>query len=114
MESKAAIDALASLAQETRLAVFRLLVRAGPCGLAAGDIAEALEVPGPTLSFHLRHLTHAGLLGSRREGRSIVYFVNFQHMQELLAFLTEDCCQGMAGACGEVCAPEPRRARPAS
>jgi len=99
METQHAINALASLAQETRLAVFRLLVKAGPQGLAAGEIAEALEVPAPTLSFHLRHLTHAGLLVSRRESRSIVYSVQFDGVQALLAFLTEDCCQGMQTPC---------------
>ena len=105
METQNAIDALASLAQETRLAIFRMLVKAGPYGLAAGAIAEALEVPAPTLSFHLRHLTHAGLLTSRRESRSIVYSVQFEGVRDLLSFLMEDCCQGMPQACGDACAP---------
>lgn len=114
METPDAIDALAALAHDTRLAVFRLLVKAGPCGCAAGGIAQALDVPAPTLSFHLRHLTQAGLLTARRESRSIIYAVNFEHMQALLAFLTEDCCQGMAGDCVDACAPQAAASRQSS
>ena len=94
MEIKSAIDALQSLAQETRLAVFRLLVRAGSEGLTAGEIASALDVPGPTLSFHLKHLCHAGLIECRRDGRSLWYRAGFATVRELLAYLMEDCCQG--------------------
>lgn len=96
METWRAIEALQSLAQETRLKVFRLLVKAGPEGLTAGEIAAGLEVPAPTLSFHLNHLKHAGLLECRRAGRSLWYSVAFTQVQTLLAFLMEDCCQGRA------------------
>ena len=101
MEAKTAIEALAALAQETRLAVFRLLVREGPDGLPAGAIAEQHQIPAPTLSFHLSQLNAAGLVISRRDGRSIVYAVNFAGMRDLLAFLVEDCCAGRP----ELCAP---------
>lgn len=94
MESRHAIDALQSLAQETRLAVFRLLVKAGPDGMAAGDISSALSVPGPTLSFHLNQLRNAGLIACRRDGRSLWYSIEFDTVRSLLAFLMEDCCQG--------------------
>jgi DNA-binding transcriptional ArsR family regulator len=100
METNHAIDALAALAQETRLTLFRLLVRTGPDGLCAGDIAQALGVPAPTLSFHLNQLCQAGLLDQRREGRSLIYTVRFEGIRELLAFLMEDCCQGRPEACG--------------
>ena len=106
MEIINAIEALQSLAQETRLGVFRLLVKAGPEGLMAGEIAERMDVPGPTLSFHLNILAAAGLLDRRREGRALWYSVNFGQVGALLSFLMEDCCQGQAelGAqvvCGE-------------
>jgi len=97
MEAKTALDRLGALAQETRLALFRKLVQQGAEGLAAGEIGEALEVPAPTLSFHLAHLERAGLVASRRAGRSIRYAVNFGAMEELLAYLYENCCQ--TGAC---------------
>ncbi len=101
MEPGNAIDALAALAQESRLAVFRLLVREGPDGLAAGAIAEQLGIPAPTLSFHLNQLSAAGLVISRRDGRSIIYAANYPGMRDLLSFLIEDCCQGRP----ELCAP---------
>jgi ArsR family transcriptional regulator, arsenate/arsenite/antimonite-responsive transcriptional repressor len=88
MESKQVINALSALAQETRLAVFRLLVQAGPAGLAAGGIATRLDLPGATLSFHLRELSHAGLVTATRQSRSIIYTA----MRNLLGFLTENCC----------------------
>jgi DNA-binding transcriptional ArsR family regulator len=88
------------LAQETRLQIFRTLVRQGPEGMPAGEIAEALQVPNATLSFHLSHLTQGGLLESRREGRSIIYAINVEGVRELLAFLMEDCCQGRKELCG--------------
>ena len=106
MEVKSAIDALAALAQESRLAVFRLLVREGPDGLPAGTIAERLTIPAPTLSFHLNQLSAAGLVISRREGRSIIYAANYAGMRDLLDFLVEDCCQGRP----ELCAPALERA----
>jgi DNA-binding transcriptional ArsR family regulator len=97
-----ALDALASLAQETRLRIFRLLVRTGPDGLTAGEIAEALGVPAPTLSFHLAHLTRAELLRFRRDGRTLTYSVHMEGMRGLLQFLTKDCCRGKPELCGEI------------
>ena len=94
MEIQNAVSALASLAQETRLEVFRLLVRAGSRGLPAGEIAEELSVPSATLSFHLKELKSAGIVNCEREGRSLIYSPNFSMMNELLAFLTKNCCQG--------------------
>jgi ArsR family transcriptional regulator len=94
MEKQVAIGALAALAQETRLDVFRLLVRAGPEGLAAGEIGEALELPPATLSFHLKELRGAGLVQCERDGRSRIYSPDFAAMHELVGFLTESCCQG--------------------
>ena len=91
---KAAIQALGSLAHDTRLQVFRRLVRMGPEGLAAGELAEELGVPNATLSFHLNHLTQGGLLKSRRDGRSIIYSIDIDGVRDLFAFLVEDCCQG--------------------
>jgi len=100
MKSKEAIGALGALAQETRLAIFRLLVRQGPDGLPAGTIAERLEIPAPTLSFHLAHLSRAGLVTSRREGRSILYAADYRGMNALLTYLSQDCCQGRPEICG--------------
>lgn len=101
METKDAITRLAALAQESRLEVFRLLVRAGPAGVAAGDIARSLEITPNTLSSQLNILTNAGLIAGRREGRSIIYAAQYETMSDLLRFLMEDCCQGRP----EVCAP---------
>ncbi|MFZ6801495.1 ArsR/SmtB family transcription factor [Undibacterium sp. Di24W] len=94
METKSAITALAALAQESRLAIFRLLVAVGPEGLAASKIAERLEVPSSSLSFHLKELSHAGLIMSRQDGRFVIYSADFTVMNDLLAFLTESCCGG--------------------
>lgn len=94
MDTKTAIAALAALAQESRLATFRLLVQAGPTGLAASKIAEALGLPASSLSFHLKELTHAGLITPRQEGRFIIYAAQFATMNGLVAFLLEDCCGG--------------------
>ncbi|MGY8524564.1 ArsR/SmtB family transcription factor [Paracidovorax citrulli] len=94
MEIIAAVDALAALAHPARLAVFRLLVRAGPQGMPAGRIAEAVALAPSSLSFHLKELQHAGLLGSRQEGRSILYTARFETMNALLVYLTDDCCGG--------------------
>ena len=99
MKSKNAIEALAALAQETRLAIFRLLVRQGPDGLPAGTIGERLDIPAPTLSFHLAQLSRAGLVTSRRDGRSILYAADYRGMNGLLTYLTEDCCQGRPELC---------------
>ena len=100
MESTAAIIALTALAQEARLRVFRLLVRVGGGGLAAGEIAAELELPAPTLSFHLKELTRAGLIRGERQGRSIRYSMDPAGIRELLVFLTEDCCAGNPALCG--------------
>lgn len=99
MEINQAIEALSALAQESRLAAFRLLVKAGPAGLPAGDVARALDVPHNTLSSHLAILTRAGLLGARRDGRSVIYAVDFDGTRALLGFLLEDCCQGSPALC---------------
>lgn len=94
METTSAIRALAALAQESRLSVYRLLVTAGPEGRAAGAIAEALGIAPATLSFHLSQLANAGLVKSRQEGRFIFYSADFTAMNELVGFLTENCCGG--------------------
>lgn len=101
MEMTVAIKRLSALAQPARLEVFRLLVKAGPSGLAAGDIARTLGVAANTLSAQLLVLSHAELVRARREGRSIIYAINYEAMRDLLVFLTEDCCGGRA----EICAP---------
>jgi DNA-binding transcriptional ArsR family regulator len=101
MEQTDAVKRLSALAHEGRLSVVRLLVKAGPKGLAAGEIARGLAMLPNTLSANLNVLSHAGLVQSRREGRSIVYSADFARMGELLAFLLEDCCQGRP----EVCVP---------
>ena len=100
MEAKGAIEAFAALAREHRLAVFRLLVREGPSGLPAGEIAERVAVPSSTLSHHLAHLERAGLLRSWRIERRIFYAVDIEGTRRLVAFLTEDCCQGHPEICG--------------
>jgi len=96
-----AVQSLSALAQESRLAIFRLLVAAGPEGMAAGSIGEKLGLPPATLSFHLAGLTRAGLAHSRQEGRFVIYSADFEGMGRLLAYLTEDCCGGKA------CVPVP-------
>ncbi|HEY2445204.1 MAG TPA: metalloregulator ArsR/SmtB family transcription factor [Rhizomicrobium sp.] len=101
MEFTTAVKRLSAIAQEARLEVFRLLVKAGPGGMAAGEIARALRVPPNTLSAQLLVLANAGLTRARRDGRSIIYAIRFEAMRELLIFLTEDCCGGRA----EMCAP---------
>ena len=108
MESKSAVTALGALAHETRLQIFRLLVRAGAPGLSVGKIAEALQIEANgCLTFHLKELVAAGLAGSRQEGRFVFYSTNYGAMNELLRYLTEDCCGGLG--CGELvdaCATE--------
>lgn len=116
MESETAVRRLAALAQPSRLAVFRLLVKAGPDGLAAGGIARALDTAPNTLSAQLNLLSQAGLVRQRREGRSLIYSVAFETMSDLLLYLMEDCCQGHAEICtpvveaaarGACCPPQP-------
>jgi DNA-binding transcriptional ArsR family regulator len=99
MEKTSALGALSALSQGSRLDVFRLLVAAGPEGMAAGAIAEQLDVVPGTLSFHLKLLTHAGLLEPQREGRSIRYTARFDTMNALIGFLTDNCCGGNPDAC---------------
>lgn len=94
MESKTAVTVLAALAQDTRLAIYRLLVPAGPAGMSVGDIGLALDVAPATLSFHLKELTRAGLLLARQDGRFIFYAAHYAAMTELLGFLTDNCCSG--------------------
>lgn len=103
METNQAIAALTALGHATRLAIFRLLVEAGPNGRMAGEIAEALAVPGATLSFHLKELVHAGLIGSESRGRNVCYRANFEAMNALVAYLTHNCC---AGSADENCPPD--------
>jgi DNA-binding transcriptional ArsR family regulator len=98
METKQAIQSLSALAQESRLAIFRLLVRAGPDGMSAGSIGEKLDLPPATLSFHLAGLARAGLAQSRQDGRFVIYSADFENMNGLVAFLTENCCSGASCA----------------
>ncbi len=98
MKTAQAVDTLAALAQETRLSIFRLLVEAGPRGMNAGAIAAALDIPPATLSFHVAQLSRAGLTDARQDGRFVFYAANYAAMDELIAFLTDNCCQG-GGAC---------------
>ncbi len=105
VETIQALQALGALAHDSRLAIFRLLVQAGPGGLSAGVIGEKLELPPATLSFHLAHLARSGLASSRQDGRFVIYSADFRNMSELVGFLTENCCGGKS------CAPvrRPRR-----
>jgi DNA-binding transcriptional ArsR family regulator len=107
MKTKTAVAALSALAQENRLAAFRALVQAGRSGLCPGELGETLGVPGPTLSFHLAQLRHAGLVKVTREGRSLHYAANFDAMIALVGFLTENCCAGDDAACSpSQCGPD--------
>ena len=111
MESEQAILALAALAQSTRLRVFRLLVKHEPDGLAAGDIARAIEVPQNTMSAHLAILARAGLVMSERKSRSIIYRAKLATFQDLTSFMVEDCCGGRADLCAPVTACKPTRGK---
>lgn len=104
MESKSALSKLSALAQENRLAVFRLLVKAGHDGLPAGEIAAALDVPPNTLSAQLSILSNANLIDGKRQGRSIIYTANYDAISGLIVFLMEDCCQGREEVCSPVMA----------
>jgi len=99
MKTNDAVKALGALAQESRLEIFRLLVRTGAAGIAAGDLSSHFEIPPATMSFHLKELSNAGLIASRRESRSIIYAANYSHMQELMNFLMENCCADNGGRC---------------
>lgn len=112
METQAALAALAALAQETRLAIFRHLVEAGPDGVTVGRIGEALEIAPATLSFHLKELSRAGLVSSRQESRYYWYSASYEAMNGLVAYLTENCCGGQPQLCcppARSCAPPRRR-----
>ena len=109
MEVKTAVTAFAALAQETRLQIFRLLVQVGPEGMAAGDIADELDIPAATLTFHLKELSHAGLIESEREGRSIRYSLRVTGIRALLDYLLQDCCQGRPELCNAECCPPKRK-----
>ena len=110
MKTPDAVKALAALAQDSRLAAYRLLVEQGPAGLPAGVIAERLDMPSATLSFHLKELANARLVSARQDGRFVYYAANFGRMNALIGFLTENCCQG--AGCVVECAPKPAAAKP--
>jgi ArsR family transcriptional regulator, arsenate/arsenite/antimonite-responsive transcriptional repressor len=99
MKTRNAVDALGALAQESRLEIFRLLVRKGTSGMAAGDLSGHFGMPPATMSFHLKELSNAGLIISRRESRSIIYSADYEQMQNLLSFLVENCCADNGGKC---------------
>jgi ArsR family transcriptional regulator len=110
MEKHHALSALAALAQETRLDIYRLLVQAGPDGMPAGRIGEQLGLPSATLAFHLKELKNAGLITCTRDGRSLIYAAEYPVMNALLGFLTENCCGRPGNPCLPVCQPEPAAA----
>jgi ArsR family transcriptional regulator, arsenate/arsenite/antimonite-responsive transcriptional repressor len=105
MDTRTTVASLAALAQESRLAIYRLLVEAGPTGMSVGEIGAPLHIAPATLSFHLKELSHAGLITARQEGRYIYYSANYGRMNDLVGFLTENCC---ARDCGPPCGPKPR------
>jgi ArsR family transcriptional regulator, arsenate/arsenite/antimonite-responsive transcriptional repressor len=104
MKSMDVVGALAALAQDSRLAIYRLLVQRGPEGYTPGEISEQLGIPGPTLSFHLKELAQAGLVAVRRRGRFMHYSASFTRMNALVAYLTENCCS-LGTVCDVACAP---------
>ncbi len=106
MEKTAALAALAALAQESRLDIYRRLVEAGPDGMPAGQIGEQLGLPSATLAFHLKELKHAGLATFTRNGRSLIYAADYPTMNALLEYLTENCCGRPSATCAPVCQPE--------
>src|ERR1035441_8682933 len=110
MKSKDAIESLAALAQESRLAIFRMLVKRGPDGYTPTQLGEKLNVASPTLSFHLKELQQAGLIDVRRDGRFLYYRPNFAHMNRLIGFLTENCCVLADEGCPSECAPAESKA----
>jgi ArsR family transcriptional regulator len=111
METSNAVTALAALAQDNRLEIFRLLVEAGSDGMAAGHVAERLGLAPNTLTFHFDRLRFAGLVSVRRDGRSMIYAARYDAMNELVSFLTENCCQGSLAGCGPVPVCKPKGAR---
>ncbi len=106
MENQPAVDALAALAHDSRLAIIRLLVPEGPDGLPAGEIGRKLVIPASALTFHLTRLRYAGLVSARRNGQQMIYAVAYDGMQRLVGFLTENCCQNTAQGCSSDC-PQP-------
>jgi DNA-binding transcriptional ArsR family regulator len=115
MKTSVALDALKALAQESRLTLFRLLVQAGPDGMAVGDLADRTGLPGATLTSHLHQLRRAGLVRDERLGRSVVCRADYTRMNALIAYLTENCCAaGGDKSCadGAVCTPSPRKSKP--
>ena len=114
MNAKTAVASLAALAQESRLAIYRQLVEAGPTGLSVGEIGASLKVSPATLSFHLKALSHAGLVASRQDGRYLYYSANYERMTGLLGYLTENCCAADGVDCATTgCGPATTRKRPA-
>jgi ArsR family transcriptional regulator, arsenate/arsenite/antimonite-responsive transcriptional repressor len=116
MKASQALGAFAALSQETRLGIVRLLVREGPDGLSAGDIADAAKVSASNVSFHLKELERAGLIDARREARSIIYSADYETLRNLIGFLMKDCCGGRPEICAPVladpcCAPAKPRGR---
>ena len=111
MKKDRAVSALAALAQDNRLDVFRLLVQAGPDGMPAGRVAEALDLAPNNLTFHFDRLRDAGLVTVRRDGRSMIYVARFETMNDLLTFLTENCCQGVSEACAPAATCKPARGK---
>lgn len=112
MKVNEAIPALSALASEARLSVFRLLVKRGPKGYTPSELSERLDVPAPTLSFHLKGLVQSGLVTSRREGRNLYYSPDFDRMNGLIGFLTENCCSLSDEACDTTCRPVTPAAQP--
>jgi DNA-binding transcriptional ArsR family regulator len=111
MEPDVVVAALGALAHESRLAIFRSLVKRGPQGYTPTALLERIDIPAPTLSFHLKELQRAGLLTSRRDGRFLYYSANFETMQGLMAFLTDQCCSLSDEACDTNCKPVPATAK---
>jgi|SRR6185437_6773839 len=103
MDARTAVLSLSALAQDTRLAIYRLLVEAGPTGLAVGEIGAGLRIAPATLSFHLKELAHAGLVGARQEGRYIYYSASYARMNGLLGYLSENCCARDGASCAPGC-----------
>lgn len=111
MKTEDVVVALGALAQESRLAIYRLLVKRGPDGYSPTDLIEKIDIPAPTLSFHLKELQRAGLITSRREARFLYYSANFERMRGLIGFLTEKCCSLSDTECDSACAPVPAARR---
>ncbi len=114
MKNTDAVASLAALAQDSRLEVFRLLVQAGPDGLPAGEVATKLKLAPNTLTFHFDRLRDAGLVTVRRDGRSMIYAARFETMNELLGYLTENCCEGAGSCAPAICVPAPKRKKTAA